>query len=63
MKKRHKLFIICLIIIIIAVSEIQLHKNYYPNIDSDSYLSSNDEKRNVDYCSENDNRSDINNNS
>lgn len=42
MKKRSILIIICLITIIILGIGAVLYKNYFPNIDSNNYLSSND---------------------
>jgi len=42
MKKRSNLIFLCLIVIIIA-GGITLYKNHFPNIDSNNYLSSNDE--------------------
>ncbi|SUY47670.1 Uncharacterised protein [Clostridium putrefaciens] len=50
MKKRSNLIIICLIVIIIAATGTSLYKHYLPNIDSNNYLSSNDEsERSFDY--------------
>lgn len=50
MKKRSNLIIICLIVIIIAGAGTTLYKHYFPNIDSNTYLSSNDEsERSFDY--------------
>lgn len=43
MKKRSNLIILCLIVIIIAGVGIALYKNFFPNIDSNKYLSSSDE--------------------
>jgi hypothetical protein len=60
MKKRRNLLIFCLIIILIVISGIQFNKKYNPNIDTDSYLSSKDEKRTVNYCNSNDNKLDKN---
>ncbi|KEJ02122.1 hypothetical protein G4W71_00850 [Clostridium botulinum] len=56
MKKRTKLIISCLVFIIIAGSGI-VYKNYFNNIDSNSYLSSKDERERSIFCRENDKRS------
>ncbi|MBU3187500.1 hypothetical protein [Clostridium estertheticum] len=42
MKKRSILIIICLIAIVILGTGTVIYKNYFPNIDSNNYLSSND---------------------
>ena len=60
MKKRQNLLIVCIIIILIVISGIQINKNINPNIDSDTYLSSKDEKRTVKNCNSNDNKLDKN---
>ncbi|NFI07337.1 hypothetical protein FDF97_02210 [Clostridium botulinum] len=53
MKKRGNLVILCLVVITIAGSGI-LYKNYFNNIDSNSYLSSKDEPERSIFCREND---------
>lgn len=60
MKSRKNLLIVCLIIISNVILGIQFHKNNNINIDSNSYLSSNEEKRNVNYCNSNNNKTDKN---
>lgn len=55
MKKRGNLVILCLVVITIAGSGI-LYKNYFTNIDSNSYLSSKDESERSIFCHE-DNKS------
>lgn len=50
MKTRKNLIIFCLTIVIIAVTGTALYKNYFYNIDSNSYLSSRDEsEKSFDY--------------
>ncbi|MHB9944007.1 hypothetical protein CF095_01110 [Clostridium botulinum] len=53
MKKRNNLIIVCLALIIIAGSGI-VYKNYFTNIDSNSYLSSKDESERSIFCHEDD---------
>ncbi|WP_346915895.1 hypothetical protein [Clostridium sp.] len=62
MKKRSNLIIICLIVIIIAGAGTALYKNYFPNIDSNNYLSSSDESERSFYYHGNE-KSDENNES